>query len=141
MSSKYKEALAKAVDENGPRPIRLTTSHFTKYFGYAGGKVLGEFPDKKTAQDAGAHLIEEVIDQDGYQEHSMKVSEFNKKVMEIYDASLKADYTHVPDEVYYLAYGKAYSDGHSYGMQEGEYKLDDYIDFALEVIHMTKKEI
>ena len=124
----------------GKAPAYPRRENFTSHYGYAGGKPLGSFPSIAAANKAGAVATEKVFDKERFEAAQKIRTDFNQKIVDEWFAKVRADYPHVSDALFNAAYHEAYSDGHSYGYDEVEMYVSDYIDFALKVIEIAKKE-
>jgi hypothetical protein len=133
----YYSEITAAAGDPPPYPRR---EDFTTHFAYAGGKPLGSFPTIAEANKAGAVVTEKIFAKDRFEAAQKLRADFNQKIVDEWFARVRADYPHVSDALFNAAYHEAYSDGHSYGYDEVEMYVSDYIDFALKVIDIAKTE-
>lgn len=61
------------------------------------------------------------------------------ELMNVWNAKLRAEYSHLNDLTYDAVYAKAYEDGHSSGLHEIRNSMDDIADFAEKIINFNCK--
>jgi hypothetical protein len=126
----------KAAAGEGPPYARREA--FTTIYGYAAGNTLGSFPSVAAAKKAGATVTDTAIDKDAFDAAKKARADFDNKITADWLARVRADYPSVNDALFDAAYSLAYERGHSYGYDEVEGHIDEYLTFALKVIEISK---
>ena len=125
--------------EFGAGPAYANKSDFTTVFGYKGGQVIGEFPNKADATAAGATVTESNFDDIAFRAAQTAYHDHQAKISAEWNARVRAQYPEVNDAVFALVSAKAWQDGHSSGHGEVEIYTSDYVDFAMQVIEAAAK--
>jgi hypothetical protein len=124
--------------EIGDGPSYAARSDYTKYFGYAGGKSLGQFDSIADANKAGAKSTEKTFDEEGYRAADKAYRDHQGAIQTEWYNRVRAEYPEVNDAVFSAAYSLAYDRGHSSGYGEVELYISDYVEFAVKVIEASK---
>lgn len=111
---------------------------FTAYFGYTKGAVLGSFPSKQAAIDAGATTTEKNIDEDGYRAWQAEYRNFNDRVMAAFQKEVRDQYPEMSDAMFNHIWQAAYDHGHNAGHDEVAAYFDTFYDFAMKVVEISK---
>ena len=124
--------------EMGDAPKYPSKSDFTRVFGYAAGKPIGDFSSKSEAVAAGAKSTETVVDEAGFKAARDAFGEHNAAISKAWYAAVRAEHPEVSDEVFAKVHAMAYERGHSSGYGEVEIYIDEYVDFANDIIAASK---
>jgi len=135
MSYHYDDVLREA----GPVPPFAFKKDFTTVWGYAGGKVLGSFPDREAAIKAGAITTDKTVDEEKLAAAETTYRKFLTDVQTEWMKRMRADYPEVNDAVFDLAYNAAYERGHSSGYTEVENYIGDYVRLAIKFVEAASK--
>jgi hypothetical protein len=111
----------------------------TYWVGYKNGEV-SKFESKKDALKFSKN-VEQITDQESLKEYDAYWEARKQKEREaasIWESELRKEYVELSDAVYKRCYSEAYDRGHSYGYDSVASHMDDYVDFALDIIKATK---
>lgn len=120
--------------EFGAGPDFPTKADFTRYFGYAKGEHVGTFETEKGAHAAGASVTEKAFNEEGYKAALAAYRAHEAALVEEWKSRVRAYNPDMNDDVFALIYSRAYDEGHSSGYAEVELLLDEYVDFAADII-------
>ena len=115
-------------------------AQFTKWYGYKAGTSLGTFDTKDDAIKAGATVTEKSLDEKAFKAAKRKYQDNQNAIVDAFCKELRDDYPSMSDEMFSAIYSMAYDRGHSSGHDEVALYFDDYYDFAMKVIEISKKE-
>jgi hypothetical protein len=127
------------LKEAGEAPPYVSKKDFTTVWGYAGGKVLGSFPDREAAIKAGAITTDKTTDEEKYSAAQEVYRKFHADVQTEWMKRMRADHPEVNDAVFDIAYSEAYDRGHSAGYTEVENYIGDYVSLAVRFIEAASK--
>ena len=108
------------------------------YFAYKGGEVFS-FSNAIDARKVSSN-VERVKSKDSEIRHSAWWKIRQAEVIHVtstWEKELRRQYLELSDEVYYICHGKAYDRGHHAGYDEVASYLDEYVDFAKEIMGAT----
>lgn len=83
-------------------------------------------------------IIEEIGDNTEYDNYWKKRATIESEAFAQWFNYLRSEYNHVNEETFDICYSMAYDRGHSFGYNEVQNHLHDYIDFAEKIIHANK---
>lgn len=83
-------------------------------------------------------IIEEVGDNSDYDNYWKTGNLVQAESLEEWLNYLRSEYNHVNEETFDVCYSMAYDRGHSYGYNEVQSHLSDYISFAERIIQANK---
>ncbi len=113
-------------------------SEFVTYFGYSKGSVIGTFPTKQAATEAGATTTEKHLDEESYNAWRTNYRDFNDRVMAAWQKEVRDEYPPMTDAMFNHIWQTAYENGHSSGHEEVAVHFNNLYDFAMTAVEINK---
>lgn len=135
MSMSYSECTKKVgLNRNQPMPeIEY------RWVGYAAGKII----ECKSMTEAKQYTLNDRL---STPESIKRREDFlnsniekEKKAINLFNESIRKDYSHIPDTLYDVCYAEAYRRGHASGLDSVAEYLEDVVSFA-EKVHLATTE-
>lgn len=109
-----------------------------KYYAYKDG-IAAIFDNRNDAHNHSKHVEQFQYNKDEYALYTAKYNEVDSAVYTAWEAALRVQYPNITTEVFDKCMSMAYDRGHSSGYDEVESYLNDYINFAIDILGTVKQ--
>lgn len=110
-----------------------------RYFAYKGGQSY-ECGTQSEAEKISPNTERVLVNGDEVKTYALERLALERKAVELWQTTLRAEYADVPDEVYALWYERAYDAKHSYGYDSVAEMLESEIEFARKILKFAMGE-
>lgn len=129
----FKDIVDQVVAAEGGAIPWARKDAFTTYYLTHKGVLVGTSKDRDDFKGK-TGAVEKAIDDDAYKAADKLHRDQQARISAIWDAELRAEYSHLNDATFSAIYSQAYDDGHSAGMDEVANYMIGYDDLARKII-------